>query len=382
MKYEYKYEFATDSETIKVSKRWHRILKDFDRYENAQDRRQRYHCWRVDLLKYESIFYGKNDEYFDNVFFTSQAFDYAVEHMPPRYKDILCRRVLNYEKFESIGKTYNLSPMSACVLFHRVVVAFRKHYTNGLFLYSKENQSQPIKDRITVIPAGLTPEQVLEIRRLRYEYKSIREISSALGIGEVRVSQCLHGNPVIETLCPNCNTPVKQSAYGKMKIFCCRKCSENWHKVNFGTGMKQNKMGRPQIELSDWQRVAADYYRQIHLPQIAVQDILNLSETVLMKYYHANPPPHTFCNNCGVKIPGIKGKRSPMYCSDKCRFKHKEITRKNIRNNITVEPKFIPTPEQIKQAVEIKRNTQKGYKRISNITGIPIQDLELMFMFE
>jgi len=71
-----------------------------------------------------------------------------------------------------------------------------------------------------------------------------------------------------------------------------------------------------------------------------------------------------------------------MYCSDKCRFKHKEITRKNIRNNITVEQKFIPTPEQIKQAVEIKRNTQKGYKRISNITGIPIQDLELMFMFE
>ena len=379
---EYKYEFGTDSETIKVSKRWHRILKTFDRLENNQDSKQRYHCWHIEALKYEGSELGKNDIYFEWDFDKSPPFQYAYEKLTSRQRDVIFRRVINGEMFADIGKTYDMGGVQVCNLFHRACDIFRRHYINGVWLYSKENISQPEKDRIRDIPSGLTVKQVLEIRKLRYEYKSIKDISMILNIGETLVTNCLRMNPISETSCPQCSQTIKQSEYGQMQVFCSEKCRRVWFRNNVGENSKITHMGRPRIELSDEQRIAADFYRQIYLTQKEVQELLNLSETILTKYYHSNPPPYTLCKYCGVKIPGEFGKRSPMYCSDKCRFKHKEIARKNKRNNIVVEVKPTPMPEQIFQAVALKRNTQKSYKRIAKLTGLRIEDLEIMFMFE
>ena len=231
MKIEYKYDFATEEETIEVNEKVYAMLKEADRLEHNNTQTYRRWIHSLDAYGFEPEFMAVEDDVFKEEPPPSSAYQYAMRHLRPKHQDILTRRLVQGEQFSKIAQAYKTSITTVHHAFCNAKERFSHHYNDGLFIFSKENTSLPEADRIRDIPYGLTPDLVKEIRKLRCENKTLDTIAEMLGVPTCRVKSCLRQNPITETKCLNCGKPLKQIDRGVLKNFCGRKCYKRcWYR--------------------------------------------------------------------------------------------------------------------------------------------------------
>ena len=382
MKCKYTYDFSDGKETITVSKKWLDVLKSFDRYENRIDHRESYHCWRIDMSKYESIVYGKRDEYFTSDFIDTPAFEYAFNHLTPFCRDIIYRRVINGERLIDIANAYNVTNSTIFHSYEHAKKRFAKFYQEGLWINSSENKSSIELEKIESIPYGLTTDQVATIVKLRKECKSTRKIAEILNIPLNRIKRFVRDNPLLETKCLCCGKVIKQTPHASPKTLCSPACYYKYFRTNGMTeeGNPPNTMRK--TLLSDEEKCMINYYRLRFLSIPKIRKLTGISEMRISAHCYANPFPYTECLQCGNKIFYENGESIRKYCSRKCMNDYNNYLKRKVSKEDLEKDATLPSPEQLKQAVHLKRTTQKSYKTIAKILGLEIQDLELMFKFE
>ena len=378
----YKYDFSTGGEEIEVSKKWDRILRELDHEETYSDIKQTKPCVHYDAFEDPGYLANSLDKGITSLFDGSPAFDYAVAHLLPKYYDLLKRRVLSGEMFTEIAKDYGVGPSNIRKEFQLAVTRFTKLYNEGLFLCSSENLGKPESERIRCIPYGLTPEDVIAIRAYRREHKSIREIMALVGATRHAVTRCLHENPVLDAPCPYCGKPVPQDPYGNMRTFCSDTCYERFFRENSLGGRSGFKTFKGKKYLTREQKLAIDYYRQLHLGHRQIRKIMGLSEQVVSAHCYEHELPWTPCLHCGKKIPGTKGGKLIKYCSPECRNKYWGHEHKMRSHQIGRPPEMtLPMPEQLYYAVELYDHGILQETVIA-LTGLSEERLEALFRFD
>lgn len=378
----YKYYFGTGSEEIEVDEEWFAVLKDMDRLEDNHEARQRYSTkLHYDAFEFVPEFMAKEDEVLSSMFDGSPAFEYAIEHLIPKHREILYRRAVNGEMFKDIGKSYDVSANAIHEYYKKICVRFKKFYEEGLWLYSSKNVSTPQAKKVTKIPFGLTPAQVMAIRAYRSQLHSIHKIAEMLDVPINRVKCCLRYNPILETICPACGKPIAQIGYGRLQKFCDTNCYMDWFRrygMDPDCEMKLNGKER----ITKHQQMILDYYRQNHFSLPLMRKITGISEQYISSYCYSNPLPYTICYYCGTQIPGEKGKRTLKYCSVTCRNRyHQNLKKIRRRNGGSVSQRLYPTHDQLKYALEL-HDAHFSFKKIMRLAGLTQRDIEDLFRYE
>jgi len=379
----YQYRFGTGFEDVELDEEWVAVLKDFDRSEGNQDRRQRrYTALHYDALEFTPDFMGKEDDDLVSLLDGTPAFEYAIDHLLPRHREILYRRAAKGEMFKDIGKAYGVTASAIHHYYTNICTRFKKYYKVGLWLHSSRNVAISEAGKVRSIPFGMTPAQVMAIRAYRSQLCSVQEIAELVGISESRVKRCLQANPVLETRCPACGKPISQTGYGVLQKFCNDNCYYSWfrqHGMDAGSEVKINKTRE---RLSRGQQMALDYYRQQHLTLKQMHIVTGISEQFISAYCYAHPLPYTLCLYCGKQVPGEPGKWNMKYCSTQCRNRYLE-KQKKIRKRLVGRPAepTTPTLEQLCYAVELRDNGL-SYAVIETLTGVAYYKLRILFRFD
>ena len=374
---EYTYKFTNCEETIEIDEEVYALLKEADRLDRNNAQTYHRHINSLEAYGFEPEFMAVEDDAFKDDP-TSLAYEYAIRHLRPKHQDILARRLLNGEQYSTIAQSYNASVENTHRAFKNAKERFSRFYSDGLWLFSKENTSLPEADRIRLIPYGLTPSLVQQIRKLRRENKPLNAIAAQLGVPTCRVTSCLRYNPITETKCLNCGASINQIDRGRLQNFCNQKCYDQWFQRE---GMVHNTCttkNTKKVYMSREQQIALDYYRQIFVPHRDIVKIMKLPYTYITAHSFAHPLPYTLCLFCGKQVPGVQGRQTKKYCSDAC-CKHYQ-NRISSRRKGPKPPSVIPTAEQLYLAIDL-RNAGKSYKKIQKETGLSNDDLETLFRF-
>ena len=237
MKYQYK--FGTGYESIEVDEEWLSVLREMDRLErnnNIGESRKGIH---YDAFGFEPDFMGVEEKgYADpvsslaDIFDGSPAFEYAVDHLLPKHREVLYRRAVQEESFASIARSFGSETSVVWSYYQRLCARFRKYYDEWHWLHSEENTAPEGAGKVVKLTRGLTPAQIMAIRAYRYQYKRVRDIVHLVGVPITRVEACLRDNPILETKCPACGTLVEQPTLGQMRVFCSHKCYLKWYRDN------------------------------------------------------------------------------------------------------------------------------------------------------
>lgn len=378
----YKYKFGTGYEDVELDEEWVAVLKDLDRLEQNHDARQRYSTrLHYDAFEFVPDFMGKEDENLSALLDGSPAFEYAIDHLLLRHREILFRRASKGEMFKDIGKSYGVSASAIHHYYTSICARFKKYYEEGLWLHSSKNTSSPQADRVKTIPFGLTPAQVMAIRAYRCQLRTLDEIAELVGVPRNRVKRCLHDNPILETKCPACGKAIPQVGYGVLQKFCNSQCYSNWFRKYGMDANAEVKINQNRTRLTKHQQVVLDFYRQNHFTLEQMHIITGISEQFISSYSYSNPLPYTLCLYCGNQIPGEPGKWNMKYCSTQCRSRYHENRKKmRRRNGGHVRQRLFPTPEQLEYAL-VLRDECVTFKQIRRIAGLSRQDTEELFRF-
>ena len=380
MKYQYK--FGTGIEDVELDEEWIAILKDFDRLENNHNKRQQNHtAVHYDAFEFVPGFMAQEDDGLTALLDGTPAFEYAIDHLLPRHREILYRRASRGETFKDIGKSYGISASAIHHYYTNICSRFKKYYEEGLWLHSSKNVSTPQASRVTKIPSGMTPADVMAIRAYRCQLRSIQEIAELVGISFGRVKRCLQDNPILETRCPACGKSISQIGSGPLQKFCDNNCYYSWfRKYGMDTHLDV-QLNKSRERLTKGQQLALDYYRQQHLTLKQMHIVTGISEQFISAHCYANPLPYTLCLHCGKQIPGEPGKWNMKYCSVICRSRYLEKQKKIRKRLVGRRPEpTIPTLEQLCYAVEL-RDGGFSYEKIEVLTGIGQSKLRILFRF-
>ena len=373
----FRYDFVNGHETIEVDEEWMAVLREFDRLEGNSDRRHRYHNIHYHAIEYEPDFMGKEDEGITELLDGTPAFEYATEHLIPKYREILYRRAYKGEKYKDIAKDYGVTDTCIFHIYRRASERFRKYYEEGYWLFSRENKNSSAVPKVKKIPFGLTYAQVMAIRAYRQDYKSIDEIAKLLDVPKNRVRSCLHENPVLETKCPFCGSLISQPVYGKMRIFCNSACYYKWFRCK-GSGENKYSIVQTRTKLTDEEKQVLDFYRYYYVPLYRISKITGISEQRVSSYFYSNPLPYTLCKNCKTQVPGEVGKRTSMYCSKKCRDVYGENMKK-ARKKMKGQrlESIVPMPEQLYYAIALRKlnYTMRQIECLSGLSQSKVTDL-------
>ena len=377
----YIYWFATGPVEVEVDDELYETLTKMDRKERNDNITHERKSFSIDKFDFETSFLVYEEEAFKTEPSESPAYLYAMNRLTPLYQDILKRRLLYHEQFPKIAAELNTTVSALCHYYHKAKKRFEKYYKDAEFIFSLENRDKPEADRIKHIPFGLTPQLVLDIRTLRKKCKTIPEIAEQLSLRENQVSSCLRFNPVLETACQFCGKPIQQSPTGTMQRFCRPGCYYMWFRRE---GMLDNpyrlkKNGKEYITHA--QKIAIDFYRQLHVSTIQISKIVGISETFVSAHAHASPVPYVNCLECGEAIDTSGANRIPKYCSKKCRdrFNQKVKDARRDHRYHGIEPD-IPTLEHITLAVELRTNGA-SYHDIEVLAGLTKKNVDTLFRF-
>ena len=374
----FRYDFVNGHETIEVDEEWMAVLREFDRLEYNAEKRQRYHCWHYDAYTYEGSEMGKEDSDLAELLDGTPAFEYAIEHLIPKYREILYRRAYNGEKYKDIAKDYGVTDTCIFHIYKRASERFQKYYEEGSWLYSRDNKDSIAVPKVAKIPFGLTPAQVMAIRAYRQDYKSMTDIANILGIPRNRVKCCLHDNPILETKCPYCKTVISQPIYGKMRVFCSPACHTKWFRINGANEATTISSVMKGTKLIEEEKQVIDFYRFHFLSIEHISKLLGISEQRISAHFYSNPIPYTLCKNCGCKVPGAIGQRTTLYCSKKCRDIYNQKMKKARKKMKGKGPETVtPMPEQLFYAIALRKlgYTIADISCFCGLSDIKIDDL-------
>lgn len=380
MKYQYK--FGTGYEDVELDEEWVAVLKDFDRLERNNEGRQRYSTkLHYDAFEFVPEFMGKEDEGLSEMFDGTPAFEYAIEHLLPRHREILFRRASKGEMFKDIGKSYGVSASAIHHYYTKICIRFKRYYEEGLWINSSQNVSTKEAERVTSIPYGLTPAQVMAIRAYRCQLRPIHEIAELVGVPQNRVKRLLRDNPIRETRCPACGNSIPQVGYGVLQKFCDIKCYMSWFRQYGMDSSQEVQINQSRTHLTDHQQMVIDYYRLNYFTLTQMHIITGVSEQFISAYCYANPLPYTICLHCGKQVLPVKGKWPSKYCSVQCRNRYLEKRKKlRKRNGGHVRQRLYPTPEQLEYAL-VLRESCFTFQQIRSLAGISRMDTDDLFRF-
>jgi hypothetical protein len=375
---EYTYKFSTGEEIIEVDDKAYAALKEEDRLERNNAQTYHRHIHSLDAYGFEPEFMAVEDDTFKEELPSSPAYKYAIRHLIPKHQDLLIRRLVHGEQFPRIAQSYNTSTTAIHHLYTHAKERFLHFYSDGLWIYSKENTSCPEAERIRYIPFGLTPSQVQQIRTLRYEHNTLDAIAKQVGVPKNRVKVCLRHNPITKLKCLNCCAAIKQIYAGKLQNFCCKPCYYKWfHKE----GMVHNTcptIKKKRNYMSRQQQIATDFYRQLLIPQKDIAKIIGVSDDYISAHCYVHPLPYTQCLYCGKQVPGVKGKRTEKYCSPACCTDYWNYIKNQKKGQ---KPKLIiPPVEQVYHAIEL-RDAGISYKKIQKQSGLSKENIDTLFQF-
>ena len=381
MKMQYTYKFSTGFETIEVDKETYDILKELDRLDRNKTKVYRSHTIRIEAFSFVPKFMGVEDNAFQLDPPNSLAYEYAMQKIYPKYKDILIRRLVNRERFEEIAESYKVTDQSIKKMYYRAKSHFKKHYEDGQWLFSKENMSLPEEDRIRVIPWGISHTQILQIRAYRKEHKSIAQISKLVGVTKTRVTECLQQNPVTEVKCLYCNAILLQDSYSQLRNFCSQACYYKWFRREAMIHNTCPTQNTNKVYMTQTQCMIVDFYRQYFLSQQEISKLTGIPDYHIGARVFAHPLPYTICIYCGAQIPGEPGKRVPKYCSNECRKAHtNKIKYAQRKGTYNPTPLTLPTCEQLEEVIKL-RKSGSTLKQIDVKTGVKKDYTKLLFRF-
>lgn len=386
MKYQYK--FGTGYESVEVDEEWMAVLREMDRLERNSNISESRKAIHYDAFGFEPDFMGVDEKgYADSIadladiFDGSPAFEYAVDHLLPKHREVLYRRAVQEESFASIARSFNSSTSVVWSYYQRLVARFRKYYDEWHWLHSNENTAPEGAGKIIKLTRGLTPAQIMAIRAYRYQYKRVRDIVQLVGVPITRVEACLRDNPILETKCPACGTLVKQPPLGQMRVFCSHKCYLKWYRDNACNFEVFGPTTRTKAHLTEHQKMMINFYRQLYINVPQIGKIVGIPRMHVQAFVHEYPLPYTLCQFCGAKIPPRDSRKLLKFCNDKCRERHDNKMRTlRKRNGGHVRQRLLPTPEQIEYAL-ILRDECFTFKQIRRIAGLSRQDTEELFRF-
>ena len=371
----YTYKFVTGDETIEVDEETYAILKDADRLERNSSIKYRKSTNSIDAYGFEPSFMGVEDEKFKNDPTKSPAYEYAMSHLTPRYQAIMIHRLIHGKKWQEVADACNSTMHAVWHSFEKAKKLFLQHYEEGVWLFSAENVTRPANDRIHYIPPGLNIEQIEKIREYRSQGLSQYKIADIMGLPRNQVMSCLRKNPILEFKCLYCGKMVPQNGRGELQKYCSRQCYQRWYRKEYSLQTEQPVQGKHAL-MNRQQRIAADYYLQIHIPRIQIAKIMDIPHSYIVAHATGFPLPYTECVTCGKKIPGNGGQPQSKYCSRQCKNRHDHLSSKARKLNI---PNIV-TPEQLYYAVEL-RDDCYTYDQICRLTDIPEEKLPIVFRF-
>lgn len=384
----YQYQFATENITIDIDEEWVCVLREFDRMErnsNIKSQKSSIHydafAFVPDFLGLHEKGYLPKDETVAEIFDGSPAFEYALAHLTPRHCDVLFRRAILEESFPSIAKSYKTDTSTIHSYYQRLCARIKKHYIDWKWLHSCENEVLPRAGNVTVVTPGLTYDQILAIRKNRYQCKTIREIAQVVGVSITLVINCLRDNPILETICPSCGKPIEQGAFGAMKVFCSRKCYFYWFRRNSQNPEADLHTINGKTYLSDLDKLAIDFYRQLYIPVPRIGALVGVSRQHVSAHAYSNPLPYTICWHCGTPIPGEPGGKPRKFCSDECYWRYYNREKKDRQQTSYKSPNIIiPSSEQIKYAAALFKSGY-SFSLISSLSGLTEDNMERLFRF-
>ena len=244
------------------------VLREMDRLErnsNISESRKSIHYdafgFEPDFMGIEEKGYAEAPENLADIFDGSPAFEYAVEHLLPKHREVLYRRAVQEESFASIARSFDSSTSVVWSYYQRLCARFRKYYDEWHWLHSNENAAPEGAGQIIKLTRGLTHAQIMAIRAYRYQYKRAVDIAPLVGVTLYRVIECLRDNPILETKCPSCGTLVKQPTQGAMRVFCSHKCYLKWYRDNACNFEVFGPTTRTKAHLTEHQKMMINFYR-------------------------------------------------------------------------------------------------------------------------
>lgn len=380
----YKYWFNGESTEIEVDPEWAEILLKLDKEERNNYFSEKLKSIHYEAFGFEPDFMGKEESEIAAIFDGTPAYDYAVQQIPSREMDILRRRALDGEPYPSIAKSYGMSATGVSDIYKAYGPRFLKYYEDGKWICSPENTPLPGNGKVLRITARLTPQQIQEIRRLRFEFHTLTEIADILGIACNRVLVCLMENPVDTTFCPTCGKPIRQSFRHTMRVFCSHKCyAKNYLKTGADG---ESKIARVKVRVFPDQRQQRllRFYKQAFVPYRRMNKLIGIPFRTVQSFFNASPLPYCVCLCCGKKIPGSdNSNRIFRFCSWKCRNKYmrEHPGAASFVNEDYYPGGVLPTPEALYMAMDLRR---EGYPEhtISVLTGLSANELAALFRYD
>lgn len=333
----YKYKFNDSFVDIDVDEEWLSVLKEMDRTERNTNIKEQHGHFSLDAHDYTAETIGKEDQNLLALFDGSPVYEYALKHLLPRHQIILFRRGVLGDRLVDIGSTYGVSASAIHHYYTNICKRFLKFYTDGAWLFSSKNTSSVGTDKVSDIPFGLTPAQIMAIRAYRMDYKSIDQIAMLVGVPINRVKRCLKTNPILETNCPFCEVALKQPVYGVMRIFCSPGCYYKWYRCHGMEGILPGERNQ-NLPLSTAERFMIWHYQKHGLSQEEIHTITGISDQKISAFFYAHQP---VCRHCGAQIPFDPDKQIKKYCSKKCSDKwHNENRKKKQKNEARGRPRL------------------------------------------
>lgn len=380
----YRYWFNNEIVEVDIDPEWAEMLKEMDRKERNDNITARYKNFHYDSIDFEPSFMGKEEPELSDMFDGSPAFEYAVRQLPAREMDVLKRRALYDEPYPSIAKDYGMSATGVSDIYHANAPRFCKYYEDGQWIYSSENTPLPGNGKIQRITSKLTPKQIQEIRRLRFEFHTLKEIAEMLDVPCNRVLVCLMENPVDVTFCPTCGKPMQQSGRTQFRVFCSYRCySKNYLKTGADGESKIASVKVRTFPDRKQQRIL-QFYKQAFVPFSRMVKILGMPLRTVQAFFNAKPLPYYVCICCGERIPGADNtNRIHRFCSRKCRSKYgrEHPGAGDFVNEDFYTGGILPTPESLYLAMELKENGCP-YHTISVRSGMAERELDALFRYD
>ena len=385
---DYVYKFSTGYRSVELDEEWVATLKEMDRLERNKNISESRNNIHYDAFGFEPDFMGSEDKGYDDItdelsafFDGTPAFEYAVEHLLPKHREVLYRRAVQEESFASIARSFGSCTSVVWSYYQRLCVRFRKYYDEWHWLNSRENTAPEGAGKVIKITTGLTPAQIMAIRAYRYQYKRMRDIAELVGVSHYHVQKCLQENPVLETKCPSCGNMVKQPMYGAMRVFCEHKCYLKWFRYNAFNYEAFGPTSRSKATLTEHQKLLVNFYRQLYISIPVISKILGIPRMHIEAFVHEYPLQYTLCQFCGSKIYPRDSRKILKYCNDKCRERHdNKMYNLRKRNGGNVRQRLLPSPEQLEYAL-VLRDECFSLNQIRIIAGLSRKDTDELFRF-